>query len=109
MNPVVYHWEDENEKVPYKKTEAYKKAHAKYMKYYRSVHESPSLGPLQSQRNHKWLIASAGPGPKTPPEIKKMARRAHGSFLVVRSSESTSGVKRWTKLSQSRATTKNLV
>lgn len=55
--------------------------------------------------------ASAGPGPKTPPEIKKMAKRAHGSFLVLilMTSESTSLVKLWTNLSQSRcATTKSL-
>ena len=74
--------------VPYKQTKRYKKAHARYMKYFRSVHESLEL-------KYAYLICFAitpsvniifGRGPNCPEEIRKMACRAKGSdFFAHRS------------------------
>lgn len=36
--------------VPYKQTQKYKKSHARYMRYWRSVHESPHLRDWYGQR-----------------------------------------------------------
>ena len=58
--------------TPAEKKEAAKRAHARYMRYYRSTLESAGL-----QKN-TCLCAS---GPNTPPEIKRIAEKSKGRAL----------------------------
>lgn len=76
----------EGNPVPYKKSQRYKKAHARYMRYWRSVHES-SPDPSLSNSFAPDLLGSFSWDPyfgqgDCPPEIKKMGRRASNSVFA---------------------------
>ena len=79
--------------MPYKKSEAYKKAHARYMRYFRSVHESPRLSlhwmppepqlrqSAQVQRHHrkseKWHKGRT----TAPGQNVKVGKRVHVAHM----------------------------